>query len=101
MQRPQQRLAIDFVLALARGEIVHERLIRHLALPVRRLNRQLSLDAKARYAGQLEEIAAVTAFSELGETADAANVKKMRPVFIGARMRRIRLNHADQPIARA
>jgi hypothetical protein len=42
---------------------------------------QLFLKAKARNAGQLNEIAAVAGFGELSDPSDAANLEQIRPVL--------------------
>ena len=79
-QRRQQRLAVDRVLALARDEIVGERRVGDAALAIGRRDRQLLLDAEARDAGELEQIAAVAALGELGDAADAADLVERRLV---------------------
>ena len=86
------------VLALARDEIVGERHGRDAALAIGGRDVQLLLDAEARDAGELEQIAAVAALGELGDAADAADLEQERLV-LGAGMRRVRLDHADQPMA--
>ncbi len=94
----QNRLAVDLVLALAGHEIVRERRVGHAALPVAGRDLRLLLDAEARHAGELDQVAAVAGFGELGDAADAADAKQVRPV-LGAGMRRIGLDHADEAVA--
>ena len=61
--------------ALARDEIVGETARRYAALAVGGFHRQLLVDAEARHAGELDEIAAVAAFGQLSDAADAADLK--------------------------
>jgi len=64
--------------------------VAHAALPVGRRYFQLILDAKARYARELHQIAAVTTFGQLRDASDTAYAIEVGPVF-RSRMRRVGL----------
>ena len=100
-QRFEHRLAVDLVLALARDEIVGERLVGDAALAIGGRDLELLLDAEARDAGELQQIAAVAGLGELGDAADAADLEQRRLV-LGAGMRRIRMRGSGwiMPISR-
>ena len=68
------------------------------ALAIRRQHRQLLLDAEARHAGELDQVAPVAGLGELGDAADAADLVEVRLV-LRARMRGVGLDHADQAMA--
>src|ERR1700731_5125233 len=72
-ERAQHAVAIDGILALARGEIVDERIVAYATLAVRRRGADFLLDTEAGDAGELEEIAAVSGFGELGDSPDTAD----------------------------
>ena len=59
---------------------------------------KLFFDTKAGYAGELNEIAAVAAFGELRDTAEAADLVELGMVG-RSRMRGIGLDHADEAMA--
>src|SRR5262249_26948968 len=100
-ERAQQGLAVDLVLALARGEVVDERLVGDAALPVGRADGKLFLEAKTGDTGELDQITAVAALGELGDAPDAADAEQMRLALVGSSMDRIGLDHADQARAGA
>ena len=77
------------VLALARDEIVGERRIGDAALPVGGRDLQFLLDAEARNAGELQQIAAIAALGDLGDASDAADLEQIRLVLRSG-MRRCR-----------
>ena len=93
-----KRLAVDRVLALARGEIVDEGEEIHLALPVGRQHGQFLDHLEAGDAGQFEDVAAVAGLGELGDAPDAADAEQRRPRLV-SRMRGVGLDHPDQPVA--
>ena len=76
----EQRRAVDLLLALARDEIVGERRVGDAALAIGGRDAEFFLDAEARDAGELEQIAAVAGFGELGDAADAADLEQLRLV---------------------
>src|SRR5262245_64118907 len=90
--------AVDRVLTLAGGEVVDEVVIAYAALAVGGRHDQLFDNAKARDAGELDQIAPVARLGELGDAADTAHAKEMWPRFgaRGAWMRGVGLDHADQ-----
>jgi len=79
-QRHQQRLAVDFVLAHPRGEVIGEGEEIDLALPVGGQHVELLEHPEASNACQFEDVAAVAGFGELGDAADAANAEQRRLV---------------------
>ena len=83
-ERCEQRLAVDLLLALAGDEIVGEGLIGDAALPIGRVATvELLLDAEARDAGELDQVAAVAGLGELGDAADAADLEQIAACLSG------------------